>query len=92
MAENLNSNPNSGNTVLCAVLVRACMEDDFETLLKHFPEGIEHRASRYSTAEDFALVGYYEDDARYNYPARNKMKNKVLQFVVQELSKAENGA
>ena len=79
------------NCLLCAVLVQACIDDDFTELLKHFPVGIEYRASRYSTAEDFELAGSYEDNARYQYPAREKMKDMVLKFVVQKLKEAENG-
>lgn len=71
------------NTKLCASLVRACINDDFEAMLTHFPEGVEHRAMAYLTPVDFELAGSYDEDARYNYPARNKMKEKVLSFVVE---------
>jgi hypothetical protein len=53
-------------------------ENDYEGMLKFLPEGIVHRASRYSTSEDFKLEGSYEEDARYVYPARDKMKEACL--------------
>ncbi len=60
-------------------------ENDYEGMLKFLPEGIEHRASRYNTPDDFELAGYYEDDARYIYPARDKMKEACLGLCISNL-------
>ena len=54
-------------------------------MLKHFPEGIEHRASKYNKPEDFELEGSYEEDARYGWPAREKMKKQCLEYCIREL-------
>jgi hypothetical protein len=54
-------------------------------MLKVIPEGITHRASNYSTPEDFELAGYYEDDARYIYPARDKMKEACLELCIKNI-------
>lgn len=60
-------------------------EDDYEGMLKFIPEGIEHRASRYNTPDDFELAGYYEEDARYIYPARDKMKEACLELCIKNI-------
>ena len=62
-------------------------DSDFEGMLKHLPEGIEHRASKYNTPEDFELAGDYSDDARYVYPARDKMVEACLEYCINELNK-----
>jgi len=56
-------------------------------MLKYFPKGIEHRASKYDKPEDFELEGSYEEDARYGYPAREKMKELCLEYCINELKK-----
>lgn len=60
-------------------------DQDFKGMLKHFPEGIVHRSSKYTTEEDFDLLGSYEEDARYGYPARNAMIEKCLEYCIREL-------
>jgi hypothetical protein len=60
-------------------------DDNFEGILKHFPEGIMHRASKYDKPEDFELEGSYEEDARYGWPARSKMIEMCLEYCIQEL-------
>jgi hypothetical protein len=60
-------------------------EDDYEGMLRFIPEGIEHRASRYNKAEDFKLEGSYQEDARYIYPARDKMKEACLDLCIKNL-------
>jgi hypothetical protein len=57
-------------------------DDNFEGMLKHFPEGIEHRASKYNKSEQFELEGSYEEDARYGWPAREKMKKLCLEYCI----------
>ncbi len=59
--------------------------DNFEGILKHFPEGIVHRASKYDKPEYFELEGSYEEDARYGWPARSKMIEVCLEYCIQEL-------
>jgi hypothetical protein len=66
-------------------LLTCIKEDDYEGMLKFIPEGITHRASNYSTPEDFELAGYYEDDARYIYPARDKMKEACLELCIKNI-------
>jgi len=60
-------------------------EDDYEGMLKFIPEGIEHRAFKYNTAEDFELSGSYDEDARYIYPARDKMKEACLDICIKNI-------
>lgn len=60
-------------------------QDDYEGMLRFLPQGIEHRASRYNTPDDFELAGYYEEDARYIYPARDKMKEACLDICIKNI-------
>lgn len=60
-------------------------EDDYEGMLKFIPEGIEHRACRYNTPESFELEGDYQEDARYIYPARDKMKEVCLELCIKSI-------
>ena len=62
-------------------------DSNFEGMLKYLPEGIEHRASKYNTPKDFELVGVFDEDARYNYPARDKMVEACLEYCINELNK-----
>jgi hypothetical protein len=66
-------------------LLECIKSDNFEGMLKHFPEGIVHRASKYDTPESFELEGSYEEDARYGWPAREKMKEQCLEYCIREL-------
>jgi hypothetical protein len=66
-------------------LLEYIKDNNFEGMLKQFPEGIEHRASKYDKPEDFELEGSYEEDARYGHPARNKMKELCLAYCIREL-------
>ncbi len=68
-------------------LLEYIKNDNFEGMLKYFPEGIEHRASKYITPDSFELEGSYEEDARYGYPAREKMKELCLEYCINELKK-----
>jgi hypothetical protein len=68
-------------------LLEYVKNQDFEGMLKHFPEGIEYRSFKYQTADDFELAGSYEEDARYRYPARGIMIQKCLEYCIQELKK-----
>ena len=61
-------------------------DSNFEGMLKYLPEGIEHRASKYNTPESFELVGDYDEDARYNYPARDKMVEACLEYCINKLN------
>jgi hypothetical protein len=63
-------------------LLEYIKDDNFEGMLKHFPEGIEHRASKYNKSEHFELEGSYEEDARYGWPAREKMKKLCLEYCI----------
>ena len=59
-------------------LLEALMNNDFETLVKHFPEaGL--------TPEDLELDFSFAEDARYNYPERERMKDRVLEKVLKLL-------
>ena len=60
-------------------------EDNYEGMLRFIPEGIIHRASIYKTPEDFELEGSYEEDARYVYPARDKMKKACLDICIKNI-------
>jgi hypothetical protein len=66
-------------------LLECIKTDNFEGMLKHFPEGVEHRASKYDKPEDFELEGSYQEDARYGWPAREKMKKQCLEYCILEL-------
>lgn len=63
-------------------LLEHIKNDDFEGMLKYFPEGVVHRASKYNTPESFELEGSYEEDARYIYPARSKMIEMCLEYCI----------
>jgi hypothetical protein len=63
-------------------LLEYIKDDNFEGMLKHFPEGIEHRTSKYDKPEDFELAGSYEENARYGWPAREKMKKLCLGYCI----------
>ena len=67
------------------LLLTYIKEDDYEGMLKFIPEGIEHRASIYKTPESFELEGSYEEDARYVYPARDKMKEACLDICIKNI-------
>jgi len=67
-------------------LLQFVKDDNWEGMLKHFPEGIEHRGVKYRDVEDFELKGSYDEDAKYTYPAREKMKEKCLQYCIEELT------
>lgn len=60
-------------------------EDDYEGMLRFLPEGIEHRAAKYNTPDAFELQGSYEEDARYVYPARDKMKEACLDICIKNI-------
>lgn len=68
-------------------LLEYVKDNDFEGMLKYFPEGIVHRSSKYSIPESFELEGSYEEDARYGWPAREKMKELCLEYCINELKK-----
>jgi hypothetical protein len=61
-------------------------DSNFEGMLKYLPEGIEHRTHIYNTPESFELVGDYDEDARYNYPARYKMVEACLEYCIKQLN------
>lgn len=65
-------------------------EDNYEGMLKYIPEGIEHRSFQYNTPESFELEGSYDEDARYIYPARDKMKEACLELCIQNIEKHMN--
>lgn len=62
-------------------------DNNFKGMLKYLPEGIEHRTYKYNTPESFELDGSYEEDARYSYPARNKMIEACLEYCINKLNK-----
>jgi hypothetical protein len=62
-------------------------DSNFEGMLKYLPDGIEHRTHMYNDPEDFELEGDYDDDARYTYPARDKMIKACLEYCINELNK-----
>jgi hypothetical protein len=66
-------------------LLEYIKDDNFEGMLKYFPEGITHRASKYNTPDSFELEGSYAEDARYGYPAREMMKEECLEYCIKEL-------
>jgi hypothetical protein len=66
-------------------LLEYVKDDNFEGMLKYIPEGITDRACKYNTPDSFELEGSYEEDARYGYPAREKMKEKCLEYCITEL-------
>jgi hypothetical protein len=68
-------------------LLECIKDDNFQGMLKYFPEGIIHRASKYDTPDSFELEGTYEEDARYGWPAREKMKELCLEYCINELKK-----
>ena len=62
-------------------------DSNFNGMLKYLPEGIQHRTYQYNTPEEFELMGSYEEDARYGYPAREKMIEACLEYCINILTK-----
>lgn len=68
-------------------LLTAIRYDGFKTMIEFNPKGITHRGDVYNTIEQFQLHGSYEEDARYGYPAREKMKDACLDIIIKQISK-----
>lgn len=67
-------------------IIKAVRDDNWEEMLKLFPEGVEHRTYKYDSIECFTDWDNYEDYARYVAPARDMMKEKCLNKVLDYLS------
>lgn len=70
-------------------LLQCIHQRDFKGMLEYIPEGIEHRGSIYKEPEDFELMGSYEEDARYGYPARLKMMDACLEMCIKKIEEKE---
>jgi len=64
----------------------AVKDNDWDLMLKLFPDGVEHRTFKYKTASDFTDWGTYDDFARYVYPAQCLLKDMCLNYVINELT------
>jgi len=64
-------------------IIAAVKDDDWNEMLKHFPEGVEHRTYKYTSEIDFLDWDSYEDYERYVSPARDAMKEKCLEKAMQ---------
>lgn len=65
-------------TVLAAGIITAVRDENWEEMLKVFPEGVEHRTWKYDCPETFTEWETYEEYSRYVAPAREMMKEKCL--------------
>jgi hypothetical protein len=66
------------NIVLAFNIINAVRDNNWEEMLKLFPEGVEHRTYKYDSIECFTDWEHYQDYARYVAPARDIMKEKCL--------------
>ena len=66
------------NKLLAIALIQAVLTNDWEIMLKHFPEGVEHRTYKYTKSEDYEDWESYEDFSRYIEPARRLLIDKCL--------------
>ena len=72
--------------VLATILLKAIRDKDWSYMLSIFPEGVEHRSYKYTTAEHFTEWETYEDYARYNSCAQDIMIEKCLDTAIEWLS------
>jgi len=72
--------------VLATVLLKAIRDKDWNYMLLIFPEGVEHRAYKYTTEEHFTEWETYEEYTRYNSCAQDLMIEKCLDKVLDLLS------
>lgn len=73
------------------IILTAVKDENFDELCEIFPNGIQHRIDKYTTPEDFELHGDYEADARFILPARRKMLNLGVAYVLELLDEVYDG-
>ena len=66
-------------------IIKAVRDDNWEEMLKLFPEGVEHRTYKYDDTDSFTDWDDYQDYARYVAPARSMMKEKCLSKAIEML-------
>ena len=66
------------NLLLAAILVKAVLNNSWETMLQYFPEGVEHRGDKYCKPDDFQGWDTYENFVRYVAPAQVLLKDLCL--------------
>ena len=72
--------------VLAAGIIQSVRDNNWEDMLKLFPEGVEHRTYKYDSTECFTDWEDYQDYARYVAPAREMMKEKCLNKALEYLN------
>ncbi len=74
------------NIVLAFNIITSVRDNNWEEMLKLFPEGVEHRTYKYDSIECFTDWEDYQDYARYVAPAREMMKEKCLNKALEYLN------
>ena len=74
------------NIVLAFNIITSVRDNNWEEMLKLFPEGVEHRTYQYDSIECFTDWEDYQDYARYVAPARDIMKEKCLDKALEYLN------
>jgi hypothetical protein len=69
-------------------LLQFIKDDNWEGMLRHFPEGVQHRGAWYRDVDDFEFEG--EDAEAFSHVARKKLKDKCLQHCIDQLINLSN--
>ena len=77
---------NCANRELATVLIKSVINKDWNYMLSVFPEGVEHRAYKYTEPEHFSDWVDFDDFTRYVSPAQDLMIGKCLNKVIELLS------
>lgn len=71
------------------ILVSAIARDDFEYMLREFPEGVTHRGKKYNKVEDFTKFTTFNSYVRFKLPIIRKLKAKCSDRVATILTDVE---
>ena len=67
-------------------LVSAIARDDFESMLREFPDGVTYRGEKYNKVEDFTEFTTFDSYVRFKMPIIRKLKVKCLERITRLLS------
>lgn len=70
-------------------LVSAITRDDFDSMLREFPEGVTYRGEKYNKVEDFTEFTTFDNYIRFKLPIIRKLKVKCLDKVATILTDME---
>jgi len=70
-------------------LLEYVINNDFEGMLRFFPDGVVRGSEKYNSVDDFEFSGLYDVDALYISTARDKMKKLCLEFCLKKLTTNE---